>query len=104
MVKHEAIFIIKSDKEEQIKDVIERIDNIILSEYCEIISKEKKGTRKLAYEIKGNKTGYFYYVSFKGDYIDKNSLGKMSIKINTIEEIIKHIFIKMEDWYIWNYF
>lgn len=97
MVKYEAIFIIKNDKEEQIRDAIERIDNIILSEYCEIISKEKKGTRKLAYEIKGNKTGYFYYVSFKGDYIDKNSLGKMSIKINTIEEVIKHIFFKMED-------
>ena len=97
MVKYEAIFIIKNDKEEQIRDAIERIENIILSEYCEIISKEKKGTRKLAYEIKGNKTGYFYYVSFKGDYIDKNSLGKMSIKINTIEEVIKHIFFKMED-------
>ena len=97
MVKYAAIFIIKNDKEEQIRDAIERIDNIILSECCETNSKEKKGTRKLAYEIKGNKTGYFYYVSFKGDYIDKNSLGKMSIKINTIEEVIKHIFFKMED-------
>ena len=81
----------------KVLQLFEKYDNIILSEYCEIISKEKKGTRKLAYEIKGNKTGYYYYVSFQSDSMDKNYIGKMSIKINTIEEIIKHIFIKMED-------
>lgn len=97
MDKYEAIFIIKPDDEEKIKDVIERINNIILSMCYEIIYKEEKGIKKLAYEIKGYKTGYYYYVNFKSNSMDKNSLGEISVRINTMEEVIKYIFLKIQD-------
>lgn len=92
MKKYEAIFIIKPDNEERIKDVIDRINNIVLSEYCEITHKENVGIKKLAYEIKSYKTGYYYYINFN---MNINVLGRISLKFNTIEEIIKYIFLEL---------
>ncbi len=96
--KYEAVFIIKPKLDKNIlNDTIDRINNIILSEDGEIYFKEKEGTKKLAYEIKGYKEGYYYYIKFKVDSSKTNKIGHISVKINTIEEIIKHIIVRLEN-------
>ena len=95
--KYEAIFIIKNcDDADKVREVIDRINNMVISEYCDIFHKEELGVRKLAYEVKGEKKGYYYLINFKSpdDFADT---GKISMKINTVEEVIKHIIVKMED-------
>ncbi len=95
--KYEAIFIIKNcDDADKVREVIDRINNMVISEYCDIFHKEELGVRKLAYEVKGEKKGYYYLINFKApDSLEDT--GKISIKINTVEEVIKHIIVKMED-------
>lgn len=95
--KYEAIFIIKNcDDADKVKEVIDRINNMVISEYCDIVHKEELGIKKLAYEVKGETRGYYYLINFKApDSLEDT--GKISVKINTVEEVIKHIIVKMED-------
>lgn len=95
--KYEAIFIIKIDtNQEKQKEIINELNDIIESENCEIYYQEEKGMYNLAYEVKGEKKGYYYYVNFK-KLDDKNlEEGKIAMKVNTIEEILKNIILKLE--------
>lgn len=65
MNQYETIFIMNNQitKEEQ-KTVIERITNYI-KENGKIVKEDDIGARKLAYEIKKQKEGYYYLVEFK---------------------------------------
>lgn len=96
--KYEAIFIIKEDKElSKTKEVIDRIDNIVTSMGFDISYKEVKGVRDLAYKVKGEKKGYYYYINFKVPEDLQNEVNKISVKINTIEEVLKHIILELEN-------
>lgn len=95
--KYEAIFIIKNDEDnKKIEEVIEKINNMIISEYCNIFHEEKIGIKRLAYEIKNEKIGYYYLINFETQN-ESQEINKISIKINTIEEVLKHIIIRMDD-------
>ncbi len=37
---------------------------MLLSEKCKIIDKKEMGLRPLAFEVKGYKQGYYYYIQF----------------------------------------
>ena len=67
MNQYETIFIMNNQitKEEQ-KTVIERITNYI-KENGKIVKEDDIGARKLAYEIKKQKEGYYYLVEFKAN-------------------------------------
>ena len=92
--KYEAIFIIKElEDEKKVDEVIKKINNIILSEKVEFTKKEKMGLRKLAYKIKGNDKGYFYVVNYKVIDEENKTKGRIEVKINTIEEVIKYMII-----------
>lgn len=96
--KYEAIFIIKNyEDEKSLKDVMERINNIIVTGYGAIYHKDKIGVKKLAYEVKGNKQGYYYLINFKISELNiKDAIGRISMNINTLENVIKHIIIKID--------
>lgn len=97
--KYEAIFIIKNyEDKEVLEDVLERINNIVITECGSIYHKDKIGVKKLAYEIKGNKQGYYYLINFKiPEFNIKDAIGRISMSINTLENIIKHIIIKIDE-------
>lgn len=92
--KYEAIFIIKNyENKEALEDVIERINNIVASEGGTICLKNRIGIKRLAYEVKGHKQGYYYLINFK---ITQGDVGKISMNINTLEDVIKHITVKVD--------
>lgn len=91
--KYEAIFIIKNNENiEKVEEVIDKINNMVISEYCDIFHKDKIGVKKLAYEIKHEREGFYYLINFKTQN-ENQEINKISIKINTIEEVLKHIII-----------
>lgn len=95
--KYEGIFIIKNmEDSKKIEEIINIINNMIVSECCDIFHKEKLGVKDLVYEVKGHKKGYFYYIKFKVPDSLKD-IGKISIKINTLEEIIKHMIFELKE-------
>lgn len=96
--KYEAIFIIKNyDDIKKVENTIEKINLIINENECEIIKNEKMGIRRLAYEIKGEKRGYYYLINFKVSGEKNNHVNKIKIGINTLEEVIKYIVIPIDE-------
>lgn len=73
--------------------MIKQINQFITELGGTVFHDEDMGLRDLAYEIKGHKRAYFYLVNFKAKESNKNIDGKLSVKINTIEEIIKHMIL-----------
>ena len=94
--KYEGIFIIKlSEEQDIIKKTVEEINEIVKRNHANIYHKDEIGVKKLAYEIKNNKKGFFYLVDFETN--DKNCKGKIETNINILENVIKFMIIKLED-------
>ena len=89
--KFELLCLIKKDCNKG--KIIEQINQFITELGGSAFHTEDMGLRNLAYEIKGEKKAYFYLANFKVAESNKNIDCRLSVKINTIEEIIKHMII-----------
>ena len=95
MVKYEGVFILKPNmEEEENKSQIERIKSIIEDNGGKIDNLDEWGQRRLAYEIKKNKEGYYTIINFQAETDLVNELDRTS-KIN--ENIIRHMIIREEN-------
>lgn len=91
--KYESVFIIKEDCNK--KNIISEIDKIITTHKAKISRTDELGLKKLAYEIRKNKNGYYYVVYFEIAN-NNNQIAKIQKQINTIEEILKFIIVKVD--------
>jgi small subunit ribosomal protein S6 len=95
MVKYEGVFILKPNmEEEENKSQIERIKEIIEGNSGKIDKIDEWGQRRLAYEIKKNKEGYYTIINFQAEADLVKELDRTS-KIN--DNIIRHMIIKDEN-------
>lgn len=63
---YETTFVLDSQLEDSIiEEQIERVTNFLKSKAEEIVKIEKRGIRKLAYEIKKRQQGFFVFVHYK---------------------------------------
>ena len=68
MKRYDVVAIIKSDlPEEDITAIIERSQTIITDRKGVIAKVDKWGKRRLAYEIKKRKDGFYFMIDFAGD-------------------------------------
>lgn len=81
-------------KTEDIEKLKNKIIEIIKENKCEILEIKDIGEKKLAYTIRNKKVGYFYFLKIKSNRLNYNPIAKISIKLNTMEEIIKYIIIR----------
>ena len=94
MNSYETVFIIDDTiKEEQKKNVIARIENFI-NNNGKITHKETIGSRKLAYEIRKNKTGYYHIIKFKAK---PNTIQELERTYRITDEVLKFIVVKQEN-------
>ncbi len=95
MVKYEGVFILKPNmEEEENKSQIERIKSIIEDNGGKIDNLDEWGQRRLAYEIKKNKEGYYTIINFQAETDLIKELDRTS-KIN--ENIIRHMIVRDEN-------
>ncbi len=95
MVKYEGVFILKPNmEEEENKSQIERIKEIIEGNSGKIDKIDEWGQRRLAYEIKKNKEGYYTIINFQAEADLVKELDRTS-KIN--DNIIRHMIIRDEN-------
>lgn len=94
MKNYENIYILKGSlTEEKAKEEIGKIKEY----YKEVKTFEKNndvngfmGLKKLAYEVKGEKTGYYYITYFEGT---ENEVAKIENQLRLNENIIKFITV-----------
>ncbi|MDO5556056.1 MAG: 30S ribosomal protein S6 [Clostridia bacterium] len=94
MNKYESVIIINPNLEEEaIKGLIEKFSNLINTD-GKVNSVEEVGKKKLAYEIKKNKEGYYIIFKFEAKPTLITELERI-YKIT--DEVIKFIVIKEEE-------
>lgn len=99
MKKFESVIILKPDlTKNEIKGVLGKVEETI-NKVAEITNKEDLGIRKLAYEIKKCKEGYYVVHQFEIKQETENcaeSIANIERYFRTQEEIMKFIIVKRD--------
>ncbi|SHJ57068.1 SSU ribosomal protein S6P [Geosporobacter subterraneus DSM 17957] len=94
MRKYEAMFIMKSNLEEERRnEVINKFKSIIESD-GEIESVDEWGNRKLAYPIQKLNDGYYVLINFKAGADLPKELDR-NFKIS--DDVIRHMIVNLEE-------
>ena len=94
MNKYETVMILDCNiSEEDRKNAIEKIKNYI-EKNGEIRKTEDIGKRKLAYEVKKNKEGYYYIIEFT---TNPENITELERIYRITDEILKFIVVRQDD-------
>ena len=94
MNKYESVIIINPNLEsEAIKALVEKFSNLI-NNNGKVDSVEEVGKKKLAYEIKKNKEGYYIIFKFESK---PEAITELERVYRITDEVIKFIVIKEEE-------
>ena len=94
MNKYESVIIINPNLEaEAIKGLIEKISNLINNNGA-VASVEEIGKKKLAYEIKKNKEGYYIIIKFEAK---PELITELERVYRITDEVMKFIVVKEEE-------
>ncbi|MCL4426037.1 MAG: 30S ribosomal protein S6 [Firmicutes bacterium] len=94
MRAYEAMFVLHPNLDEQATlATIEKFTGLIQAEGGEMESVEKWGKRRLAYEVKDLREGYYVLVTFKGEAKTAQELERV-FKIT--DEVLLHLVIRRE--------
>ena len=91
---YETMYIIKPTLDEEAIDVVtKRVDDQITS-LGTLEKTEKRGRKRLAYEVKDFKDGFYVLTNFKADPKNIMELERL-FKLN--DDVIRHIIVRPEE-------
>ncbi|MCI8352463.1 MAG: 30S ribosomal protein S6 [Clostridia bacterium] len=94
MNKYESVIIISPVVEEEgIKNLINKFSDLINTE-GKVESVDELGKRKLAYEVKKNKEGYYVVFNFEAK---PTLIAELERNYRITDEVIKFIVVRKED-------
>ena len=94
MNKYETIFIINPNVEEAgIKELIQKFSDLI-NNAGKVENVEEMGKRKLAYEIKKNKEGYYVVINFEAQ---PELIKELERVYRITDEVIKFIVVRKDE-------
>ena len=94
MNKYESIIIINPNQDEQgIKNLIKKFTDLI-NKNGKVESVEEMGKKRLAYEIKKQKEGYYVLFNFDAE---PSSIAELERNYRITDEIMKFIVVKKEN-------
>ncbi len=93
MNKYESVVIIDpSVEEEKVKELSQRFTDLINHDGT-VEKVEELGKKKLAYEVKKNKEGYYVVINFEAN---PSLIAELERNYRIIDEVIKFITVKAE--------
>ena len=93
MNKYESVVIINpSVEEEKVKELSKKFTDLINND-GKVEKIEELGKKKLAYEVKKNKEGYYVVINFEAD---PNLITELERNYRIMDEVIKFITVKAE--------
>lgn len=97
MNKYESVIIVKPNlSEKELSELVLKVEGKI-REFAEITEKQDLGKRRLAYEIKNNKEGYYFVYQFEIDvHLSNKAIKEIERFYRITDEIMKYIVIKEE--------
>ena len=95
MNAYEILLILKPELEEEAYlGTVEKFTNLIANNQGEIVSVDKWGKRRLAYEIDDRREGFYTLVNFKGLAATAQELDRV-LKIT--DEVLRYLITRKED-------
>lgn len=92
MVPYEISYIVNpSLDEETVNSLVERFSSVITSKGGELVKVDKAGKRKLAYEIKGQKEGYYVFTQFRAP---KETASELARQVKLADEVLRSLLIR----------
>jgi small subunit ribosomal protein S6 len=92
--KYETIIIINPNIEaDAIESIIQNVQNLISENNCQITKLDKWGKRRLAYEVKGNKEGYYVLIDYTSE---SQFIQRLSQYCSLAENIIKYMTVRAD--------
>ncbi|WP_010648885.1 30S ribosomal protein S6 [Oceanobacillus massiliensis] len=94
MRKYEIMYIVRPDIEEDaLTALIERFNKILTDNGAEIAKVDEKGKKRLAYEIKDYRDGYYVIINFSSGDEAVNEFDRLA---KFSDDIIRHIAVRDE--------
>lgn len=95
MRAYEVMYIIKPELgEEQNTAVIEKLKGLVENNGGEVTKLDKWGNRKLAYEIKRSREGFYVLMEFNGE---PDTAAELDRIIRITDEVLKHMIVLKEE-------
>ena len=95
MAFYESTFIIRQDvSSADVDKIANDFENLIKEYNGEVVKTEYWGLRNLAYEIKNNKKGHYYFIGLKGN---NALLAEFNRKVSLSESIIRSSMIRVDE-------
>lgn len=95
MRAYEVMYIIRPElDEEQINAVIEKFKSLIENNGGEIAKLDKWGKRKLAYEIKRSREGFYVLMEYNGEAATTAELDRV---FRITDDVLKYLILRDED-------
>ncbi|KAF1085922.1 30S ribosomal protein S6 [Sporotomaculum syntrophicum] len=95
MRQYELVFIVRTDLDEETTDaLITKVRGIAEINGAEVTKLEKWGKRRLAYEIKNSREGFYVIMNFKGEAAVAAELDRI-LKIT--ENILRHMIVREDE-------
>lgn len=95
MRAYELMYIIRPNIEEEAKKaLVERFNEILTSNGAEVVESKEWGKRRLAYEIKDFREGFYQIMKVNAD---SKAIDEYTRLANINEDIIRHIAVRGEE-------
>jgi small subunit ribosomal protein S6 len=95
VTKYETMFILKPElPEEQYDSLVEKFKGILESEQAEVTNVNRMGRRRLAYEVKKFREGYYVLFNYSGA---GNATDELERNFRISDEVIRYLIIKEEE-------
>lgn len=92
---YETMYILNPERnEEEIEALIERIKGIISKQGGEVVEDDRWGLKKMAYEIKKQRTGFYGLLKFKGQADVKNELER---NFRFMDDVFRYLVLRLEE-------
>ena len=94
MNHYETVFILNPVlSDDQIKETVQKYEEILTSKGAKMISKENWGLKKLAYPIQHKKSGFYHLFEFT---VDGDTINDYELAFRRDERIMRYLTVKMD--------
>ena len=94
MNHYETVFILNPVlSDDQIKETVQKYEEILTSKGAKMISKENWGLKKLAYPIQHKKSGFYHLFEFT---VDGEAINDYELAFRRDERIMRYLTVKMD--------
>lgn len=95
MRSYELVLIARPDLDEEAnKAIVEKAKSVVTAQGGQVEKEDIWGKRRLAYEIKRHKDGFYALLTFKGEPAVEQELDRV---LRLSDDVIRHLIVRLDE-------